>query len=483
MSFKEKTAKGFVWTMVDTLFNYAGLFVINIILARLLSPVEFGVIGILAIFLTVFESLIDGGFTNALIRAEKVDEIDFNTVFFFNVTLSIALYAFFFIAAPSISFFFNDSSLTLYARVLGVILIINAFGGVQRTILTRAIDFKYQAIISITSTLISGVIGIYMAYAGFGVWSLITQQLSRALITTAMFWINSSWYPKIEFSIISFRKLFNFGWKVLVSSLIGTVATEINSAVIGKVYTKEALGLYTRAKQFTDVVSIKLTSIIRRVTFPAFSSIQQDDEYLVSIYRKMLRLITLISCSALMILGAIAEPMVRVLLGEQWAECAPYLVLLCFVWLFYAPNVLNLNLLQVKGRSDLFLYDQILAVIVGFIPLIFAIKYSITAMLVVSIVTQMLLYFVGVLFCSKVVEYSFFKQIKDLIPIVATALGIFLIVRLFGFVDISAGWLLTVECVVGVFVFFTLSSLFCKQEFCFMKQSMRSLANKFGNRR
>ena len=354
MSFKEKTAKGFVWTMVDTLFNYAGLFVINIILARLLSPVEFGVIGILAIFLTVFESLIDGGFTNALIRAEKVDEIDFNTVFFFNVTLSIALYAFFFIAAPSISFFFNDSSLTLYARVLGVILIINAFGGVQRTILTRAIDFKYQAIISITSTLISGVIGIYMAYAGFGVWSLITQQLSRALITTAMFWINSSWYPKIEFSIISFRKLFNFGWKILVSSLIGTVATEINSAVIGKVYTKEALGLYTRAKLFTDVVSIKLTSIIRRVTFPAFSSIQQDDEYLVSIYRKMLRLVTLISCSALMILGAIAEPMVRVLLGEQWAECAPYLVLLCLVWLFYAPNVLNLNLLQVKGRSDLF---------------------------------------------------------------------------------------------------------------------------------
>lgn len=482
MSFKEKTAKGFIWTLVDMAFNYAGMFIISIILARLLSPFEFGIIGILTIFLTVFEGLIDGGFTNALIQAEKVDEHDYNTVFIFNLSLSCFFYMLFYYSAPVIGYFFNDNALSLYARVLGTVLIINAFSIVQRTILTKAIDFKYQAIISITSTLVSGVLGIWMAYAGCGVWSLIAQQISRALITTLMFWINSKWYPKIEFSVESFKKLFSFGWKIMVSTLIGTIGTEIYSAVIGKVYTKEALGLYTRAKQFTDVVSIKLTSIIRRVTFPAFSSIQQDDEYLVSTYRKMLRLVTLISCSALMILGAIAEPMVRVLLGEQWAECAPYLVLLCFVWFFYAPNVLNLNLLQVKGRSDLFLYDQILAVIVSFIPLIFAIKYSITAMLVVSIVTQLLLYFVGVLFCSKVVKYSFLKQMKDLMPIVVTAVCTFIVVHLIGYIDISVGWLLIVECVAGFWAFVMLSSLFCKQEFQYMKQSMYSFVNKLLNR-
>lgn len=478
MSFREKTAKGFVWTLVDTVFNYAGMFIISIILARLLSPVEFGVIGILTIFLTLFDSLIDGGFTNAIIRAEKVDEHDYNTVFVFNFTLSCLLYIIFFFSAPTIGHFFKDNDLTLYARVLGVILIINALGIVQRTILTKAIDFKYQAIISITSTLASGVLGIWMAYAGYGVWSLIVQQLSRSLITTVMFWINSKWYPKMEFSITSFKNLFSFGWKIMLSTLIGNIGTEINSAVIGKVYRKEALGLYTRAKQFTDVVSIKLTSVIRRVTFPAFSSIQQDETYLISTYRKMLRLIGLLSCSSMMLLGAIAEPMIQVLLGTKWMECVPYLVLLCFVWFFYAPNVLNLNMLQVKGRSDLFLIDQIMAFVIGLIPLIFAIKYSITAMLAVSIITQVIMYLVGVGFCAKVIKYPFGEQMKDLAPVFATAIGTFVLVRFVGFINIPAIWLLIIECIVGFVVFMILSAILCRQEYQFIKQSLHSLRHR-----
>lgn len=470
MSFKEKTAKGFVWTMVDTLFNYAGLFVINIILARLLSPVEFGVIGILAIFLTVFESLIDGGFTNALIRAEKVENHDYNTVFIFNITFSIALYCLLFFSAPLISRFFDDRGLTIYARVLGLVLIINALSGVHRTILTRAIDFKYQAIISVASTIISGVIGIYMAYTGYGVWSLIAQQLSRALITTIMFWINSRWYPKFEFSLQSFKNLFAFGWKVMVSSLIGTIGTELNSAVIGKIYTKDILGLYTRAKQFTDVVSIKLTSVIRRVTFPAFSSIQQDDNYLLQTYRKMLRLITLLSCSSLMLMGAIAEPMIQLLLGEKWIGCVPYLVLLCFMWFFYAPNVLNLNMLQVKGRSDLFLYDQILAVIVGFIPLIFAVKYGIIEMLAVSILTQLIMYIIGVLLCNQVIDYTWKMQFKDLLPVISVSLGTFIFVRAIGFIQMGVLELLIIQCACGLVFFLVLSYFLCKEEFAFIKQ-------------
>ena len=470
MSFKEKTAKGFAWTLVDTMFNYAGLFIINIVLARLLSPIEFGIIGILAIFLTVFENLIDGGFTNALIRAEDVDKHDYNTVFLFNLTLSIALYLIFFAIAPLISFLFEDNDLTVYARVLGVILIINALSGVQRTILTRAIDFKYQAVISITSTILSGVIGIYMAYTGFGVWSLIAQQLTRSLITTAMFWIKSSWYPQIEFSISSFKKLFAFGWKIMVSSLIGTIGTEINSAVIGITYTKETLGLYTRAKQFTDVVSIKLTSVIRRVTFPAFSSIQQDEEHLIQTYRKMLRLITLISCSLLMFMAAIAEPMIQILLGEKWTECVPLLVLLCFMWLFYAPNVLNLNMLQVKGRSDLFLYDQILAVIIGFIPLIIAFHYGIIQMLYVSIVTQFIMYVVGILFCNKVIDYSFRMQFKDLLPVMGVSLGTFLVVDAIGLLNFGAWEQIIIQCLCGIGVFVGLCYLLCRQEFALIRQ-------------
>lgn len=482
-SFKEKTAKGFAWTLLDTLFNYAGLFIINIVLARLLSPAEFGIIGMLAIFLNIFESLIDGGFTNALIRAESLDNHDYNTVFVFNLTLSVTLYILFFLGAPSISSFFNEESLTIYARVLGLIIIINALGGVQRTILTRAIDFKYQAIISIVSTTISGIIGIVMAYKGFGVWSLIAQQLSRSAITTGMFWINSRWYPQPDFSIKSFKNLFAFGWKIMVSSLIGNIGTEINSVVIGKYYTKDMLGLYTRAKQFTDVVSIKLTSIIRRVTFPAFSSIQQDEVYLLESYRKMLRLMALLSFSALMFLGAVAEPMIQVLLGSKWMACVPYLVLLCFMWFFYAPNVLNLNMLQVKGRSDLFLYDQILAVLIGFIPLFVAIKYGIIEMLIVSIVTQFIMYVIGVNFCGKVINYSFRMQIRDLFQPIIASLSLFIIVRLIGLIDIPALLLLLLQCIVGSILFVLLTYLFCKPEYIFLVQALGKITQRFSSKR
>lgn len=472
MSFKEKTATGFLWTMVDTLFNYAGMFIISIVLARLLSPLEFGVIGVLAIFITIFDSLIDGGFTNALIREERVDDHDYNTVFLFNLLLSILLYTLFFFCAPVISIFFKDESLIIYARVMGLIIIVNALSIVQRTILTKAIDFKYQAIISVTSTLLSGVIGIMMAYKGYGVWSLIAQQLSRAFITTCMFWVKSSWYPKIEFSISSFKKLFSFGWKILVSSLIGTIGTEINSAVIGKVYTKEALGLYTRAKQFTDVFSIRLTSIIRRVTFPAFSSIQQDEDYLLNTYRRMLRLVSLLSCSSLMFLAAIAEPLINVLLGEKWIACVPYLVLSCFMWFFYSSNVLNLNILQVKGRSDFFLYDQILAVIFGFIPLIVAVYHSIIYMLVASIIVQFLMYIVGVIFSSKVIQYSLKLQIRDLIPVFSVSFIVFIVVYFTNYINITPLLLLLVQSIIGFITFYLFTRMLCKQEFSFMRQAI-----------
>lgn len=311
-----------------------------------------------------------------------------------------------------------------------------------------------------------------MAYDGYGVWSLVAQQLSRAIITTAMFWIKSTWYPQIEFSVESFKKLFAFGWKIMMSSLIGNIGTEINSAVIGKYYTKDTLGLYTRAKQFTDVVSIKLTSVIRRVTFPAFSSIQQEEEYLLVTYRKMLRLISLVSCSSLMLLGAIANPMIQLLLGEKWMACIPYLVLLCFMWLFYAPNVLNLNMLQVKGRSDLFLFDQILAVIVGFVPLFFAVKYGIIEMLIVSIATQFVMYIIGVVLCGKVINYTLKEQIKDLLPVFIVAIGSFFIVRVVAFLQISALSVLVFQLICGIIVFFALCHLLCHQEYVFIKQSV-----------
>ena len=470
MSFKEKTSKGFVWTMIDTAFNYVGMFIIGIILARLLSPTEFGVIGIIAIFLTIFDSLIDGGFSNALIRKENITSSDLNTVFIFNLSLSIFLFLSFFLCAPLISVFF-EVDITDYARVLGCVIIVDALSVVQRTILTKAMDFQYQAITSATSTIISGSVGICAAYSGLGVWSLIIQQLTRSFVTMLMFWVNSKWYPKMEFSIESFKNLFSFGWKVMASGIIGNIGTQLYTAVIGKVFSKETLGLYSRAQQFTDVLSIKLTLVIRRVTFPAFSSIQQDDVYLLDTYRKMLRLLSWISCSALMILGAVSNSLIILLLGPKWEACAPYLTLMSFMWFFYSSNVLNLNMLQVKGRSDFFLIDQILAVSSTIFPLVIAIKYGIDEMLYSSIFIQFVMYIVGAVFCSKVIPYKVMNQFRDLFPVVIVSLTVFTFVRLVEkIVYAHPIYILLIQLLIGASSFYIMSMFLCKAELDIIKQ-------------
>ena len=288
-SLKQKTVKGVGWSFADNIANQGITFLVGLVLARLITPEEYGLIGIILIFVAVFDSIVNCGFSNALIRKNDAKDLDYNTVFIVNMVLSIVLFIIFFFSAQFIADFFKQPILKPLTQVMGSIVIIHAFAIIQRTILIKRIDFKTQTKASVISSVSSGFIGIAMAFYGYGVWSLVGQQLSRALLNTVCLWIYSNWWPKLQFSWNSFRELFGFGWKLLLSSLIDTIWKEIYQVVIGKCYAPATLGLYTRAHQFGSIFSSNLNSVILRVSYPVLSSMQGDKQRMKEGYRSVIK--------------------------------------------------------------------------------------------------------------------------------------------------------------------------------------------------
>lgn len=358
-SLKHKTVRGVTWSFVDNIANQGITFLVGLVLARLLSPEEYGLIGIIMIFIAVFNSIVDSGFSNALIRKNDATNIDYNTVFITNLLLSVVLFLILFACAPSIGRFFNKLELVPLTRVMGCILIINAFAIIQRTLLVKRVDFKTQTKVSLIASVSSGVIGVCMAFAGLGVWSLVGQQVSRQLLNACFLWYYAKWLPAVQFSLHSFKELFGFGWKLLVSELINTVWKEMYQVIIGKCYSAQMLGQYTRSKQFASIFSSNLTTVIQRVSYPVLSSIQDDKERLKLAYQRVIKVAMLVTFICMIGLAAIAKPMIVVLIGEKWLVAATLLPVICFNMMLYPLHALNLNMLQVQGRSDLFLKLEI----------------------------------------------------------------------------------------------------------------------------
>ena len=364
-SLRNKAAKGILWSTVER-FSVQGVqFLIMIVMARLLTPHDYGLIGMLAIFIAVAQSLIDSGFSQALIRKQDRTEVDNNTVFYFNIVVSALLYLILYVSAPLVADFYNTPQLCSVMRVVCLSIIFNSLAVVQRALLTIKIDFKTQAKAALTAAVTSGVVGITMAYHGFGVWSLVTQQLFNLGINTSLLWLLSKWRPKRLYSWQSFHELFAFGSKLLASGLLDTLYRNIYPIVIGKLFSASSLGHYSRAHQFAEFPSSNLTGIMQRVTYPVLCSIQEDDKRLEKVYRKFLKLSAFIIFPMMLGLSAVARPFIRVAIGEQWEFCAVLLQIICFSMMWYPIHAINLNLLQVKGRSDLFLRLEIIKKILG----------------------------------------------------------------------------------------------------------------------
>lgn len=416
-SLKTKTKKGLAWSMIERFATQGVQFLFGIILARLLSPDDYGVIAMPLVFLAIAQCFIDSGFTGALIRKPDLTEDDLSTAFYFNIGVGFICYIVLFFTSPLIADFYETPILSDLLKVTALATLFNPLCVVQQAILTRNIDFKTQAIVSLSGAIVSGAVGLMMAYSGFGVWSLVFQQVGGYLIRTILLWILGGWKPKRKWSWASFRNLWGFGSKMLGSGLLDTIYNNIYPIVIGKYFSANDLGNFTRAQQFANLPSSNVTGVLQRVTFPVLSSIQNEDERLERNYRKILKLSAFLVFPLMLLLSAVSTPLIRILLTDKWAGCIILLQILCFALMWYPIHSINLNLLQVKGRSDLFFQLEVIKKILGVIIMCITIPNGIIWMVGGGIVGSIFSLFINTYYTGKLINVGFCKQMGDLLPI------------------------------------------------------------------
>ncbi len=418
---KEKTITGFKWSFLDNIWKTGGQFVIGIILTRLLTPEDFGLIGMITIFIVIGQSLTNSGFGQALIQKKNADNVDFSTVYYFNIAASLVIYFILYFTAPLIAEFYNQPQLIILIKVICLSFVIDALGRIHLVYLEKKLDFKSQSIIGIISVLIAGVISIAMAYADYGVWALVAHTVIRSTITTLLFWWVSKWRPLLTFSKKSLRTLFMFGSKILVAGLMQAVFQNIYYLIIGRVFSAQSLGYFTRASQFKDLPVITLTSIIQKVTFPVFSKIQDDDEKLISGYTKAIRILSAVVLPLMGIIIIASKPLIHIVLGEKWLPVVPYLnVMAAYGWM-HIIYVMNHQIITVKGRSDYYLQIKIIDKILIVLSILITYKYGIMAMIYGHMVVTILSYYIGNIYLNKVIDLKLIYQVKNVLPFFLSA--------------------------------------------------------------
>lgn len=422
-SLKSAATKGIIWSAIDKFAVQLGQFTISIVLARILMPEDFGLLGMLAIFIALSQTFIESGMGLGLIQRQDRADIDFSTVFVFNLAISSLFYLLLFFSAPLIATYFNQPKLIDLTRVLGLNLMISSLAIVQRTKLTIAIDFKAIAQTNVIGVVMGGIIGIIAAQHGLGVWSLVIQTLVGSFASTVALWFFSQWKPSIAFSRSSFNNLFAFGSKLLLSGLYSQLLNNVYNIFIGKYFPIASLGYYTRAKGFADISAGTITSILQQATFPILAAVQTDKEKLVSVYSRMIRMSSFFIIPIMTLIALLAKPIVILLLTEKWILVIPLLQWMVFARIFFPMSAINMNLLNAIGRSDLFLKLDLSKLPITLIAMIVTIPLGITAMVIGQVVTSALSFFVNAYLPGKFYGYGALSQLRDMFPILLATLG------------------------------------------------------------
>ena len=476
-SLKEKTVKGVMWSSIDRFSTQGIQFVFSILIARQLLPSDYGVVAMLGIFLAVSQTFIDSGFGTALIRKIDRTDTDFSTVFYFNIVVAAFFYLILWFAAPYIAAFYEIPLLEDVTRVVALTLIFSSLSGVQNAKLSIAIDFKTRAKISVSVTLLTGAIGLWMAYNGYGVWALVVQSVFASLLGTVLLWCLVRWIPKRTFSWQSFREMFSFGSKLLASALLDTIYNNMYTLIIGKFFSSATLGLYSRASSLARYPSSNITGVLQGVTFPVLSSIQNEPERLAGAYKRFLRLSAFVIFPSMIGLAAVADPLIRLVLTDKWEGCIYLLQIVCFSMMWYPIHAINLNLLQVKGRSDFFLKVEIIKKIQGVLILFITVPMGIVAMCYGSVVSSLLCLIYNTYYTQKLIGYGYVAQMKDLLHILVHSLvmgaGVWCIVQMFD----SLWWQLIVGVLSGAVYYIAGASLMRFDEL----DELISLVRKKGN--
>jgi len=451
----------FLWSFIEKAGLQGIQFVITIVLARLLLPEQYGLVGMLAIFIAVAQSFLDSGFGSALIQKQNANRVDECSIFYFNIFVGMIAAGFLYLIAPVISSFYKEPLLSPLTRVLSLNIVINSFSLIQTTLLTKQLDFKTQAKISIYTVLLSGPVGIALAYNGYGVWSLVCQQICGNLTRTGLLWFFCSWRPSLLFNFSALRQMFAYGSRLLASGLLDKVFENIYSVIIGKLFSAGNLGYYTRSLSLQQLPASVLTDLVGRVTFPLFAGMQSDVDQLKSAFRKALITLAYINFPIFFGLAAVAKPLVQVLLTEKWLPCVPFLQLLSAVGFMYPLHAIHLNLLKAKGRSDLFFRLEVLKKILISALIVITWRYGILAMIMGQVVFSISAYYMNSYYTAKLINYTLGEQLKDLWPLFVLSAVMALMVVLVEKLSISSNiYLLASQILIGIGVFLALSSIF-----------------------
>ena len=457
---KSKTLSSLAWKFAERCGAQGIQFVVSIILARLLTPADYGLIGLITVFLAIAMVFAQSGLGQALVQHKEIDHEEFSTVFYFSMVFSIVLYLILFLCAPLIAGFYNEPKLTAIVRVLGTTVIIGAVNSVQQAYVQKTMQVKRFFYSTLTGTLISAIIGVAMAYAGYGVWALVGQQISNQAINTVVLWFTVKWRPNFVFSVKKGLRLFSYGWKLLCSSLLDTVYNNLYSLIIGKFYSAADLGYYNRGKQFPMLLIQNINSSIDSVLFPVLSEAQDDKERLKSMVRRSIVTSTFIIFPCMAGLAAVATPLTKLLLTDKWLPAVPFIQFCCFTYAFWPIHTANLQAIKATGRSDIFLKLEIIKKVIGVIALCVSIPFGLYAMMWASCITAVLSSFINASPNKKLLGYSYLEQLKDIMPSFLLSMLMCGVTLSLNFLHLGSLVTMLLQVIVGAAIYIGLAKLF-----------------------
>lgn len=475
---KKKVIISLLWKFLERGGVQGIQFVLQIILARILSPEDYGVLAILMAFIAIANVFVQSGLNTALIQKRDVDEVDFSSVFWLSLFISILLYIFLFFFAPIIAKFYHKDILVPVLRVLAITLFFGALNSVQNAMVSKTMQFKRFFFSSTFGVLGSGIIGIICAKFGFGVWALVIQQLTSSFLISIILWFTVKWRPKFVFSIKKVRCLFSFGWKLLCSTILETLYNQIYNLIVGKTFSDIDLGYFSRGEQFPAAIANNLNGSIQSVMLPTLSSHNDNCEEMKRITRRSIEVSSFVLWPCMIGLCAVAKPLVQVLLTDKWLPCVPYLQLACLSFALYPIHTANLTAINAMGRSDLFLKLEIVKKIIGCIVIIVTLPFGLSVMAIGRVIQGIVATFINAFPNKKILNYSYIEQIKDILPSILLSFVMGIIVYIIGYFPLKPFFILLIQIISGIIIYFMLSKIFKLEVYKYFINTIKELRKK-----
>ncbi len=475
---KQTVLSNFIWRFAERCGAQVVQLIVSIVLARILAPEAYGTIALVLVFANILQVFVDSGLGNALIQKKDADDLDFSSVFYFNICWCFVLYAIIYFCAPLISDFYDDQSLTAIVRVLCLTVVISGLKNVQQAYVSRTMQFKKFFFATLLGTIMSAIIGILLASVGFGVWALVAQKLVNLFVDTLVLWITVKWRPKLMFSFQRLKGLLSYGWKLLVSSLLDAVYNDLRQIIIGKLYTESDLAYYNQGKQFPNLIVTNINISIDSVLFPVMSFEQDDKEQLKKMMRRVMKISTFILAPVMIGLAFAAPTVISLVLTDKWLPCVPYLRIFCISFMFYPLHTANLNAIKAMGRSDLFLKLEVSKKIIGFLLLIATMRLGVIFMAYSLLVSSIINQIINSLPNYKLLNYSYLEQLKDILPNIVISVVMGIAINFIALMEMPKLLILLIQVILGIVIYLLLSVAFKNESLSYMLEIVKPMLNR-----